>query len=224
MLGTVVEAEFALPSEINAALKKMQGTINSYDWNAVGERKMTILKVFLQLTAAQGYAATTMRSLGAELNLKAPSIYSHFPNGKEEIIAQSLRWQGSLFGNVILKEVASATNVEEYLEALVRGHCRMNLENRENNLWDMIIGADRIGKFLPEDLREEMEEWLRICTDLYTSAGKVLGCTSPEVRGRQIMVLMDGVYSWADWDGSKAHKKVITEQALDLCRKLLLPK
>ncbi|WP_171060437.1 TetR/AcrR family transcriptional regulator [Poseidonocella sp. HB161398] len=212
-----------LPAPVRAAIAEMEKAIARQDWTLFSTKKLEILKVFLRVAAAQGYAAVTMRGLGAELNLKAPSIYSHFPGGKEEIIAHSLRWQGALFGHAMLEATKDAQDVRGFLDALVRGHCGMNLQNRENNLWDMIVAADRVGRFLPEELRSEMTDWLRICTRLYSSAGEALGVAEAGLKARQMMVMIDGVHSWADWDGSDAQRAAILDQAAAFCRTMMIP-
>jgi len=212
-----------LPPPVRTAIAEMEGAIARQDWTLFSTKKLEILKVFLRVAAAQGYAAVTMRGLGAELNLKAPSIYSHFPGGKEEIITHSLRWQGALFGHAMLQATKDAQDARGFLDALVRGHCGMNLLNRENNLWDMIVAADRVGRFLPEELRGEMTEWLRICTRLYASAGEALGLRDAELKGRQMMVMIDGVHSWAEWDGSEAHRAAILDQSAAFCRAMMIP-
>jgi TetR/AcrR family transcriptional regulator, cholesterol catabolism regulator len=45
-----------------------------------------ILEAAGRLFYARGYHATTMRELAAEVGIQAPSLYNHFPQGKEEIL------------------------------------------------------------------------------------------------------------------------------------------
>jgi len=162
-----------------------------------------------------------MRSIGLELNLKAPSIYSHFPAGKEEIITYALRWQGARFGRTVIDATRRIQDPVKFFETLVRSHCAMNLESRENGLWDMITSSDRIAKFLPEALREEMTVWLGVCARLYQACGEALGCPQAQIKGRQILALVDGVYSWAIQEGGKSGKKRILDQAVSSCRAIL---
>lgn len=210
-----------LPKPVLAALSGVSSYIEKFDWSGLSDRRLEIVTTFLRVMAAQGYSAVTMRGLGAELNLKAPSIYSHFPGGKEEIIAISLRRQACLFGEAVLAETAFAVDVDSYLDALARSHCRLNLENRDFNLWDLILASDRVGSFLPVELRTEMEDWLSICTRLYSGAGEALGCADFELKARQVMVLIDGVHSWAEWDGSHSGKENTIQIAVSLARSMM---
>lgn len=206
-----------LPTTIQAALADMRGFVDSYDWSDFSQKRLDILRVFLRHAAAQGYSAISMRSLAAELNIKAPSIYSHFPGGKDAIIVDSLRWQASLFGSEILNATAGAIDSADFLGRLTRLHCRMNLEHRENFLWDMIVASDRIGKFLPIELRNEMQDWINHCTRLYAEAGKALGYEDCELKARQVMAAIDSVNSWGAWDESEADLQRILGEATHLC-------
>ena len=211
----------SLPETIKHALDEIRAFVEAVNWDEISDRRLEILKVFLQLAAAQGYSAVTMRSLAAKLKLKAPSIYSHFPDGKEEIIAHSLRWQASVFGREVLRGTAPARDVTEFLDALTRTHCAMNIQNRENSLWDMIVASDRVGKFLPIELRDEMHDWITLCTKLYMVAAVELGVSEADLKARQVMTAIDGVHGWATWDGSPAELGRILGEATRLCCTIL---
>jgi len=211
----------SLPDPILTAVNDMNHAIAAFALDGLNGRKTEILTVFLRQAATQGYAATTMRSIGLELNLKAPSIYSHFPAGKEEIITYALRWQGARFGRTVMDATRRIQDPVKFFETLVRSHCAMNLESRENGLWDMITSSDRIAKFLPEALREEMNVWLGVCARLYQACGEALGCSEAKIKGRQILALVDGVYSWAILEGGKSGKKCILDHAVSSCRAIL---
>lgn len=213
-----------MPENIQKALANMDSFVKAFNWDAVSERRVHILKVFLRLAATQGYSAVTMRALAAELNLKAPSIYSHFPGGKEEIISYSLRWQARVFGLEVLNGTISAEDPDKFFDLLVRLHCRTNLLNRENYLWDMIVATDRIGKFLPIELRDEMYSYLEICIQVYIAAGEALGLRDCRLSARQAFAALDAVHSWADWDGSETSLERILDEATVLCRSIMAPR
>lgn len=210
-----------LPEGIRKVLDDVRAFVETFNWDQVSDRRIDILKVFLQLAATQGYSAITMRSLAAELKLKAPSIYSHFPGGKDEIISLSLRWQACVFGLEVLEGTSNAENAESFLDLLARQHCRVNLVSPENYLWDMIVSSDRVGKFLPMDLRDEMHAWIEICVQLYASAAEVLGYDDYQLKARQVITAIDAVHGWASWDGTEAGLERIQDQASELCRNIM---
>ena len=220
---TGIKPNMDVSEPIRKALADMNSFVEAFNWDAVSDRRVHILKVFLRLAAAQGYSAVTMRSLALELNLKAPSIYSHFPGGKEEIISYSLRWQARVFGLEVLNGTISAGDPDTFFDLLVRLHCRTKLLNRENYLWDMIVASDRIGKFLPIELRNEMHSWLEICIQVYVAAGEALGLHDCRLSARQAFASIDAVHSWADWDGSESSLERILDEATALCRTIMVP-
>jgi AcrR family transcriptional regulator len=75
--------------QANAAVRDF---LFSRDWSAQTPARQRIPRAFLRLATAHGFNSVTMRTLGRELDMKAPSLYSSFPRGKDEIVAESLRW------------------------------------------------------------------------------------------------------------------------------------
>lgn len=45
-----------------------------------------VLDTALAMFADRGYAATSMRDLAGQLGLKAASLYSHYPDGKDDLL------------------------------------------------------------------------------------------------------------------------------------------
>ena len=82
--------------------------LSSRDWSAQTPARQRILVAFLSLATARGFGSVTMRTLGRELDMKAPSLYSSFPRGKDEIVAESLRWFTHRFARDLL-DAAEAT-------------------------------------------------------------------------------------------------------------------
>jgi AcrR family transcriptional regulator len=210
-----------LPESIRKVLDEVKASVEAFNWDQVSDRKIDILKVFLQLAATQGYSAITMRSLATALNLKAPSIYSHFPGGKDEIIGLSLRWQARVFGLEVLEATKGAEDAATLLDLLARCHGRVNLIKPENYLWDMIVASDRLGQFLPRDLRDEMHTWIDIWVRLYASAADALGYDDTDLKARQVLAAIDTVTTWGRWDGSEAELARIQDETSELCRSIM---
>jgi AcrR family transcriptional regulator len=49
--------------------------------------RQRVLDAALTLFSGQGFAATSMRDLADHLNLQAASLYSHYPGGKDDLLA-----------------------------------------------------------------------------------------------------------------------------------------
>ncbi|WP_056585221.1 TetR/AcrR family transcriptional regulator [Mesorhizobium sp. Root102] len=189
----------AFSDKIEAILEELRASVSTFDFSDVGSKRLGILNVFMRLAAARGYAAVTMRSIGAELKIKAPSIYSHFPNGREEITEYCLRWQSRDYAESVLATVQTARNHDELWDALVRNHCKQQLINPNNSLWDMIVASDRVGKFLPPPLRHDMHERLNLFIRLYAAVAEALGFSNSMEKARAVMSLLDCAVIWCDW-------------------------
>lgn len=134
-----------LPPRVLCASQQMRQHLDAFDWSGLTPGRRNILEAFLRLAARQGYAAVTMRALGKEIHLKAPSIYSHFPGGRDEIVAESLRWDYYRFGLAALEAVADCKDGSEFFDAMVRIQLTHQLDRPESDLWDIVVASDRIG-------------------------------------------------------------------------------
>lgn len=212
----------ALSEKVTKILDELRTSMAAFDFSDVGSKRLAILNVFMRLAAARGYAAVTMRSIGAELKIKAPSIYSHFPGGREEITEYCLRWQSLNYGESLLKAVADVQTHEEMWDALVRNHCRQMLENPNNRLWDMIVASDRVGRFLPANLRSDMDERVELFIRLYETVGEALGYENAREKSRAVMSLLDCAEIWCDWPSDPALRDRALDKAVAFSRGILL--
>lgn len=211
----------ALSNKVAAILDELRATTDSFDFSDIGSKRLAILNVFMRLAAAKGYAAVTMRSIGAELKIKAPSIYSHFPNGREEITEYCLRWQSRDYCESLLVAVANVQDHHEMWDALVRNHCREMLENPNNRLWDMIVASDRVGRFLPANLRAEMDARVDLFIRLYEAVGEALGQENALEKARAVMSLIDCAEIWCDWSPDPALQDKALNKAVAFSRGIL---
>lgn len=211
----------ALSEKVVAILDELRVSMTAFDFSDVGSKRLAILNVFMRLAAARGYGAVTMRSIGAELRIKAPSIYSHFPGGREEITEYSLRWQSRDYGESLLRAVATVQDHNEMWDTLVRNHCLQQLDNPNNRLWDMIVASDRVGRFLPSTLRTDMDERLNLFIRLYAAVAEELGYANSYQKARAVMSLMDCVGVWCDWPSEAGLQETSLDRAVALSRGIL---
>lgn len=202
----------------NAAVREF---LSSRAWSTQTPARRRILSAFLQLATARGFESVTMRTLGRELNMKAPSLYSSFPQGKDEIIAESLRWFTHSFARDLLAEAEEANSAEDYWAALVRFHLARQLQRPEADLWDLLVATDRVARFLSDDVRDEVELWSRLHGDMYAAAAEGLGYRLSPQTTRVIFTVLDGAGRWADWSGSDADLPALLDNAVALSRSIL---
>lgn len=183
------------------AMERLQEQLGQFDWSSQTPARRAALEAFLRLSNVRGFAAVTMRALATELNIKAPSLYAHFPNGREEIVAESLRWHFSKFAFAILAEVEQTETAEEFWDAMVREHLIRQVTLPESNLWDLLIATDRIVRFLPPGLHEEADRWVSFYEDLYRATAVdmgVEGTTSEHIH--LVLTVIEGAGRWCTID------------------------
>jgi AcrR family transcriptional regulator len=202
----------------NASVREF---LASRDWSAQTPARQRILVAFLSLATAKGFNSVTMRTLGRELDMKAPSLYSSFPGGKDEIVAESLSWFTHRFARDLLRAAEATSSPEEYWAALVRFHLAQQLERPEADLWDLLVATDRVARFLGKDVRQEVVAWMKLHEDMYRAAAQDMGFRLSRKDIHVIFTLLDGAGRWADWDGSAADLELILDHAVALTRSIL---
>ena len=199
----------------------MRKHLEAIDWSGLTTGRLQILQAFLQLATTYGYEGVSMRALGKSVNVKASSIYFHFPGGRDEIVAQSLRWHYFNWGTAILKSVSESEDVAEFWDHLVREHLRRQIYVMESDLWDIFVATDKICEFLQPETRQEVERWLELCFKLYSSVARELGYSASDASVRAVLRLLDGARSWCDKRNFKSDFEVCVTQALQFSRAIL---
>ncbi|MGO4246241.1 TetR/AcrR family transcriptional regulator [Paenarthrobacter sp. RAF54_2] len=205
-------------AQANAAVRDF---LSSRDWSAQTPARQRILVAFLSLATAKGFSSVTMRTLGRELDMKAPSLYSSFPGGKEEIVAEALSWFTHRFARDLLAAAETTATAEEYWAALVRFHLAQQLQRPEADLWDLLVATDRVARFLSNDVRQEVAFWIKLHEDMYVAAAKEMGFRLSTKSVHVIFTLLDGAGRWAGWNGSAAELDIILDHAVLLTRSIL---
>lgn len=105
--------------ERQLAVSALQAQVASFDWSRLTETRRHVLEAFLVLAAQHGYPSVTMRDLGAAVSVKAPSLYKHFRNGREEVVREALRWPYHRFAVAVLGAVENTSVALDFWDALV---------------------------------------------------------------------------------------------------------
>ena len=100
------------------AAEELRHYLQKLDWSGLTPGRSRILEAFIELASAEGYSSVSMRSLGRKVNMKAPSIYSHFPGGRDEVVAEAFRWHFSRFAAAVLEAVDGADNPSDFWDAI----------------------------------------------------------------------------------------------------------
>lgn len=128
--------------------------------------------------------------------MKPPSIYSSFPEGKEEIVAEALRWFTHSLAYDLLAQAEKATSAEEYWAALVQCHLAQQLGRPEPGLWDLLVAADKVARFLNDEVRRDVDRWVRLHEDMYIAAAEEMGFELSDRTVQVILTLLDGARRW----------------------------
>lgn len=188
----------------------------SVNWSGQSPSRQRILEAFLHLAIIHGFNAVSMRMIGSAVNIKAPSVYSHFPNGRDEIVAESLRWNLHKFAVAVLDGVTGTASAVEFWDALVRVHLLRQLQLPERDLWDLLVATDRAAHFLPAELRAELDDWVDSYEGMYRSAARDMGFDDPAESVRVVMTLLEGANRWCQWSGDDADLPALVERAVAL--------
>lgn len=192
-----------------------------WDWAGQGASRRHILEAFLQLAIANGFSSVSMRTIANAVNIKPPSLYSHFPDGRDEIVAESLRWHFHRFGVALLDAVGQATSAEDFWEAMVRLHFTRQVRLPESNLWDLLVATDRMAGILPAALRTQVDDWLNLHQDMYVAAAVDMGFPHAQERVKVVMTILEGATRWASPESDDEELKALTDRAVLLSRAVL---
>jgi AcrR family transcriptional regulator len=184
-------------------LAQLRETLSTFDWSGLTAGRKQILEAFLRIATTEGYTSVTMRALGKQLNVKAPSLYSHFPDGRDQVVGMALRWHYSRWSGDAISALEPTTGPREFLDALIAHHVRSQLTRQENDMFDLLLATDRISGKLPPDVRAEADRLTSLYENLFAGAIQDLGYANAESTAAVIVSLLDGVRSWSKWDGDE---------------------
>lgn len=166
------------------AVEEFRRHLAKYDWSGQSPSRRHILQAFLRLATANGFQSVSMRMIATAVEIKAPSIYAHFPDGRDEIVTESLRWHFHQFGMALLDEVDTSLSPDDFWAAMARVHLTRQLRLPESNLWDLLVATDKMVRILPQAVRAEADEWVGLYERLYHAVAADLGYEQPDGKVR----------------------------------------
>lgn len=82
-----------------------------------------ILEATYACVARYGISKTTVEDVAREARLSRATVYRHFPGGKDELVAETIRWETNRFFLRLAEAVAGTSGLEDMLvEALLFAH------------------------------------------------------------------------------------------------------
>lgn len=197
------------------ALEVMRNEIATFDWTNQTDGRRLILEAFLRIATSAGYSAVTMRALGRQVNVKAPSLYSHFPGGRDEVVSEALRWHFYQFATGTIQAVEPTTDAIDFWRALVDQHVRRQLQTPENDMFDLMLATDRISGFLPPEIRKDISHLVDLNADLFKGAALDMGYQGDvDQTVAIVLTVLDGVGAWSRWNGDVTALDGIVEAAI----------
>ena len=115
----------------------------------------------------EGIARTTLDDAARETGVSRATVYRHFPDGKDQLIAESITWAVGQFFTELAEAVGATTDFAEFLEeALVHAHQAVEehvvlqkvLETEPERLLPQLTqSAPQVQAVLRDYLRERLE-------------------------------------------------------------------
>ncbi len=179
-----------------------------------------VRKAALKLFAGSGYAAVSMREIGAEVGVRPGALYNHFPT-KQDILKDLMlthmadllsAWREAVFPGTM-----------DPLERFVRFHIRYHLERTD----EVFISYMELRNLEPENfalVETERRRYESILTGILEEGMRAAryGVEDPKVATRAIIAMLTGIPSWYR-PGGRLGEGDIEELYLTMVRKALAP-
>jgi AcrR family transcriptional regulator len=169
-----------------------------------GETKGRILDTAITIFGERGFEACTMRDLAAEVGIKAPAIYNHYPS-KEDVLAAAME---HILGRFLwtLMTPLDGTPVEEWLDRIVHNHVRFQLVHRRlSRANDALLNAPGKKRVLPAPVYRRIvgveRDYIELLNVLVSLAAPNSDRWEGMMSGFAITAMCDRVAAWYDPEG-----------------------
>src|ERR1700738_2478205 len=98
---------------------------------SMSETRERLLRAGERLFRAQGYSGTGLKQLASEAEAPWSSMYHFFPNGKEQLAEEVIRFGGDLYEQMIRQCFAAYPDPLEAVGAMFTGEAKI-LRDRES--------------------------------------------------------------------------------------------
>lgn len=162
-----------------------------------GETRNDILDVAARLIVENGYEACTMRSISQKLNIKAASLYYHFPS-KDDIVVEIMNTGTAMLLEEVTHKVAQLpekSSIKESLRTAVSTHisCKVNLSSPYMGVYE----------HLPPIIKKQSRSMRKRHTNFWTQlieSGKEAGEVRSNLNTRiYVTYLLSGLNRVPEW-------------------------
>lgn len=207
---------------ITLYLRSQEHTENDPD-----STRSQIMASAISLFARKGYAGTSMREIAASVGIKAASLYSHCPDGKEQLLRLSLHDIFNKFLRYVTEDLRYEMTPMEQLESVVRAHVSWQLTFGEQAMaWDALVRQFGVVGVLEDDALAQVHEKQKLYhlyVDALVSETTLFADRVPEVS-TAIRTMCDQAASWIlPGDASEAAHGLAGERIWWLSRQLIHP-
>src|SRR4051795_3658908 len=140
----------------------------------MAQTKDRIVTTSAELFRRQGYAATGLKQIVAHAQAPFGSIYHFFPGGKEQLGAETIRWSGAMYGELLPAVFDPAPDVVSGVRAFFAGAAEHLVETDYADACPIATVALEVSSS-SEPLREAcadvFAEWIHFATRRFKLAG-----------------------------------------------------
>ncbi len=154
-----------------------------------------IISASAELFSRQGYAGTGVKQIVAAAAAPFGSIYHHFPGGKEQIGAETIRTSGALYGSLIEAIIDPAPDLPSGVGAFFAGaaeHLRESDYADACPIATVALEVASTSEPLREATHEVFESWLAALHERLCAAG--IGDRAARGVALQILGLLEGAF------------------------------
>lgn len=207
-------------SSPEARLLSLLVHLRDHEPDAEGRRR-DIIRQAMVLFTQFGYGGASMRAIASAVGVQAGSMYSHFPDGKRQILYEGLRDILHEFLTHLSSTLTPHMSYREQLETLVRRHVSWQLENGSRGLaWQAAFGGLGAGEALDEDQQESLRAARLVYYEYVESLVAALG-NPDDAYGfsRAVLTLCDNANRVRPHRGATPDE--VVEQVLAVVRRIV---
>src|ERR1700737_147732 len=160
----------------------------------MSETKDRLLRAGEKLFRAQGYSGTGLKQLASEAEAPWSSMYHFFPDGKEQLAEEVIRYGGELYAQMIRQCFAAYPDPRDAVAAMFSGEAKILRSSGFRNgcpvasvALDVASTTDKVRK----PCAEVFGSWIRALAEGIAASG-----------GQEKMEMDLASYICASWDGA----------------------
>jgi AcrR family transcriptional regulator len=212
-------ASIAAPGKARAAIQEYVAN-ESKEIPTLGRRR--IMAAVLRLAVTKGYAGLSMRSIAKEVQMQAPSLYSHYPGGKDEVVMETLRSVYVEFLASVVAGVKPEDSVEQEFSKVVGNHLRFQMVNEWASLWETLVEADRAAGFLASETRDLVQAMRSLYANYVTALVEEIGtANNSETTAKLIIHILNAAPVWSASGRQEGSLGPLVQFTLEACRAVI---